>query len=121
MLGEMVRARRKKLGWKQQTLADKAGLAQSYVSMIERGVVTDVSMETLRQLARALGMAAKELMEAAESPPTLEDLREEGHSSEFIEELRNLEPDLSPEARAALIQAARQMRRRSPERNNDHG
>lgn len=54
-LGQRIASARKAQGLKQSELAARAGLAQSLVSMIETGA-TAPRLETLRRLARALGM-----------------------------------------------------------------
>jgi transcriptional regulator with XRE-family HTH domain len=48
----VVRTRRK---LSQQTVADKAGLSVSYISMLERGVRVP-PLETLEAVAKALGV-----------------------------------------------------------------
>ncbi len=60
MLG--VRTRRK---LSQQTVADKAGLSVSYISMLERGVRVP-PLETLEVVAKALGVPPLELFQAAD-------------------------------------------------------
>lgn len=54
-LGEKVKELRRKLGWKQVTLAQKADIPQATVSRIERGKVSQPRMGQLRKLAEALG------------------------------------------------------------------
>jgi transcriptional regulator with XRE-family HTH domain len=54
-LGLAVRDLRTALGWRQRTLADKAGVSQPWISEIERGRCPDVSIETIDRLLRAMG------------------------------------------------------------------
>jgi transcriptional regulator with XRE-family HTH domain len=56
-----VRTRRK---LSQQTVADKAGLSVSYISMLERGMRVP-PLETLEAIARALGVPPLNLLQAA--------------------------------------------------------
>ncbi len=55
-----VRTRRK---LSQQTVADKAGLSVSYISMLERGVRAP-PLETLEAVAKALGVPPLNLLQA---------------------------------------------------------
>ena len=52
----------------QGQLAVKSGVAQSIISRIERGVITNIRLSTARQLADALGVEISDLM-VAPSPP----------------------------------------------------
>ena len=52
-LGQRIRARRVKLGWSQEQLAEMAGLDRSLVGGIERGE-RNVTLKTICMLARAL-------------------------------------------------------------------
>jgi len=56
----VVRTRRK---LSQQTVADKAGLSVSYISMLERGVRVP-PLETLEAVAKALGVPPLNLFQA---------------------------------------------------------
>jgi transcriptional regulator with XRE-family HTH domain len=109
MLGEVVYTYRKARGWKQKTLADKVGLAQSYISMIEKGTVTDVSMATLRQLAQVLGVSigvllGEEAMPDPLSEPPIPLLHAAGIWSEAEEQaLRSAWPALSSSHRVQRI------------------
>jgi transcriptional regulator with XRE-family HTH domain len=49
------------LDWSQQTLAMNAGLSLSAVVQIEAGRIDDPRINTLRKLARALGVSLDEL------------------------------------------------------------
>ena len=53
MVGAKIRAVREELGMSSSKLAEKAGLSQSAISQIERGVV-DPSLRTLRAIAETL-------------------------------------------------------------------
>lgn len=121
--GEAARRLRKARGW---TLADVAQASNGELNIgvvgnVERGRHDNPTDKTLSRFARAFGISVAELRREAGLDPTLDELRAEGHPSEFIQELQNMEPDLSPAARAALIATARQMlqrkvARRQPQR-----
>ena len=57
VLGQNIRASRKKAGWSQEKLAEKAHLHPVYLSAVERGVKT-ISMDALVRIARALKKTA---------------------------------------------------------------
>jgi transcriptional regulator with XRE-family HTH domain len=56
-----VRQTREERGWSQEHLADEAGVDRSYMSGIERGV-RNLSVVKLAQIARALGVAVRDLL-----------------------------------------------------------
>lgn len=53
-LGRTVRALRHRLGWRQLDVARAAGVSQTGVSRLERGLVDDLAVGTLRRLIAAL-------------------------------------------------------------------
>lgn len=52
---------RKLRGWSQEDMAEQCGLHRTYVGAIERGE-RNVTLETLTQLADALGVTSAELI-----------------------------------------------------------
>lgn len=60
-IGRRIRKARESRGWKQETLAEKAGLSVSYIGMIERGEKLP-RLETFITLANALGASADILL-----------------------------------------------------------
>ena len=56
-----MRQTRQDRGWSQEQLADEAGVDRSYMSGIERGV-RNLSVVKLAQIARALGVALRDLL-----------------------------------------------------------
>ncbi len=64
-LGRIVRKYRVAAGLSQEALADKAGLHRTYISLLERGLRSP-SIDTLRQVAGALGISTAELVAEAE-------------------------------------------------------
>ncbi len=68
-LAEQVFNHRRALGISQSELADRAGISRNYVSLIERGEASNLSLNVLHNLAAALGVPPAELTgEAQESP-----------------------------------------------------
>ena len=68
MFGQMVADKRRELGKSQQELADAAGITRVYVSEIERGRVSNPSVDMLFALAGALDTDAAELLSTLQSP-----------------------------------------------------
>ena len=60
-LGSAIRVRRAALGFSQDTFADSIGMHRAYYSKIERGE-KNVTVETLRKVARGLGVKASQLL-----------------------------------------------------------
>jgi transcriptional regulator with XRE-family HTH domain len=59
--GYQVLRRRKSLGLSQTDLARQAELSRNYVSLIERGEASNISISVLERLAEALGTTSAEL------------------------------------------------------------
>ncbi len=79
-LGRRVRELRQSHGWTQEALAERANVAQTFVSQVETGRIERPSYEYLRRLASALGVPVDNLMAAAgllevagEEPRTADD------------------------------------------------
>lgn len=61
-IGDLLKLRRKALGLTQIELANKANVAQSMISQIERGKSDNVTIGNLRSLAAALDCAVVDLL-----------------------------------------------------------
>jgi transcriptional regulator with XRE-family HTH domain len=57
-VGELIRERRKALGYSLQELSDLSGMKLQYLSLVERGEV-NVTVKTLDTIALALGRKLK--------------------------------------------------------------
>ena len=64
-LGAELRSMRRERGIKQQDLAAQAGISRSYLCDIERGRVSNPSLQVLDGLAASLGIARLDLLHAA--------------------------------------------------------
>ncbi|HEY9793656.1 MAG TPA: helix-turn-helix transcriptional regulator [Candidatus Obscuribacterales bacterium] len=64
-LGELIGQRRQKLGISQEELVQRAKISRSYYSDIERGL-RNMSVQSLCNIARALGTTGYELLHQAE-------------------------------------------------------
>jgi transcriptional regulator with XRE-family HTH domain len=61
LLGEAVRAKRKKAGLSQEKLAEKAGLSTVFISRVERGKESP-SVDSLVKIAGALSTNVRDLV-----------------------------------------------------------
>jgi transcriptional regulator with XRE-family HTH domain len=61
-IGDRIMHQRKRLGLTQAALATKAGLERSYITLLERHQRDNPTADTLRGLARALGVSADYLI-----------------------------------------------------------
>lgn len=61
VLGENIRAHRRKLKWSQEELAEKADLHHNYIGDVERGE-ENVSVDTLMRIAAALKVRLSDLV-----------------------------------------------------------
>lgn len=57
--GQFVRRHRKSLGLTQDELAEKAGISQSYVSGLERGINLEPDREVVLSLARVFNVSSR--------------------------------------------------------------
>lgn len=111
-LAEQVFNHRRALGISQSELADRAGISRNYVSLIERGEASNLSLNVLHNLAAALGVTPAELtgevQESAQQMPTMispalrEFALQSGLSFEMVDRLariprRGAEPKSAPE------------------------
>jgi XRE family transcriptional regulator, regulator of sulfur utilization len=62
ILGKQIRFHRKLHGLTQEKLAEKAELAPSYVSDVERGRV-NISVDAVQRIAKAMGINMRDLFE----------------------------------------------------------
>ena len=64
-LGDVVRELRERPGLTQAQLAERAQPALSYVTLLEAGQQVNLSPSAVGRLARALGVASRQLTELA--------------------------------------------------------
>jgi transcriptional regulator with XRE-family HTH domain len=62
MLAKRLKELRKKSGWSQQKLAEKAGLSYNTITKIEQGVATMPTIQTMIKIADAFGITLDELV-----------------------------------------------------------
>lgn len=59
----MIKALRDGKGWSQRDLAQRVGVTDAYVAMLETGKRKNPSLTILKRLAKALGVPVTELLE----------------------------------------------------------
>jgi len=95
-LADQVFNHRRTLGISQGELAERAGISRNYVSLIERGEASNLSINVLNHLAAALSVTTAELTgEAPEAhtliPPALRDFAlQSGLSFETVDRLARI-------------------------------
>jgi DNA-binding XRE family transcriptional regulator len=62
-IGGVLKRLREQKGLSQYALAKKSGVAQGYISEMEAGAKKNPGIETLRKIAKALGIPVTELLE----------------------------------------------------------
>ncbi|MDD5700376.1 MAG: helix-turn-helix transcriptional regulator [Candidatus Nanoarchaeia archaeon] len=62
MLEQRLKQLRKKVGWSQQKLAEKAGLSFNVITKIEQGVAKRPTIQTMIKLADAFGISLDALV-----------------------------------------------------------
>jgi len=62
-LGERIQKLRESRNWSQQELEEISQVPQSSISRIEKGVLLNPGVETMRKLAKALGVPVSVLLE----------------------------------------------------------
>jgi len=62
MYEKKIKQLRKKVGWSQQKLAEKAGLSYNVITKIEQGVAKNPNIKTMIKLAEAFQISLDELV-----------------------------------------------------------
>lgn len=77
-VGAVLRAVRRRRGWRQSDVAAKAGVSQAWISLVERGHLGPASIDRLRRMARAIDVAL--VLEARWRGADLARLLDEDHA-----------------------------------------
>ena len=75
-IAEQIKIRRKRLGWTQSALADKASVSRATLDALENGRMGELGYSKVTRILAVLGLELK-LQEASARRPTLEELMEE--------------------------------------------
>jgi transcriptional regulator with XRE-family HTH domain len=123
-IAERIRELRLAKGWSQERMAEEAGLSTDAISRIERGN-RGPRLETVAQIAGALGMPLTKLVDFGEPPPRRrkpkDDLMNAGEQL-----LEQMSPELAKEVISAIrglvkAQLREKGRKRSTAANRDRG
>ncbi|MDQ2809318.1 MAG: helix-turn-helix domain-containing protein [Chloroflexota bacterium] len=110
MLGDIVKAQRSARRWTQRELAQRAGIGQAHISMLERNRVPAPGLDTVQALAGAFGLPVNALLEAAGlpglavDPPHSDSPR--SHLDYWVKTLVALGPQLTSAQRLAVLDHA---------------
>lgn len=113
---------RRDLGMLQDTLSDAAGVSRPYISELERGRVTNPTVEVIESLAKVLGVRPEYLLGWTEDPlgedqpASLAEGRvvyQVANPVEYrqVQELLDLWQDLTPEDQRMILEMAQHLRR----------
>lgn len=75
-IGKEIRKERKRQNISQEKMAKELGMSRSTISQIESGTVQEIGVRKLIRILDYLGLELR--VRPAGSPPTLDELREEG-------------------------------------------
>jgi transcriptional regulator with XRE-family HTH domain len=105
-LGESIRQIRQAKGLSQGEMQKRTGILRSYLSRVENGH-TVPSFATLQRLASAMDVALADFFPRDDGQPSAPG----NPSSDYLQELKNYIPRLSPEQRVELLEMVRTMAR----------
>lgn len=78
-VGALIRALRRRFGWRQEDLGERAHVSQGLISLLERGHIEQVSLRTIRAVLRALEAGAD--LEVRWRGGAIDRLTDERHAS----------------------------------------
>lgn len=111
-LAQRILLSRRDLDWKQENLADASGVSRTYISNIERGRITNVGVEIIFALAKALGVSPQYLLGLTEDPlagvPDSDaDVEERQKLDALTQEFLTLFQQLTPQQQGTLLGIAK--------------
>ncbi|SRR5579883_2249674 len=101
-LGESIRQIRQAKGLSQGEMQKRTGILRSYLSRVENGH-TVPSFATLQRLASAMDVTLADFF------PQDHPLSTGGNPADYLQELRNYLPQLSPDQRRELLEMVKGM------------
>lgn len=106
--GDRVLLARRQVGIDQQELARRIGVSYPYISKIERGHVSNVTVEVVEKLAIALGISISHLLDLTDVPLLDDGAPIEASADRLIFEVRDAE------MRRAIIELIAILREMTP-------
>ncbi|HLR16047.1 MAG TPA: helix-turn-helix domain-containing protein [Bacillota bacterium] len=85
MIGEKIKTLRQEQELSISELADKAGVAKSYLSSIERSIQTNPSIQFMEKVSQVLGVSVNDLLQE----PTTEENAVEELDEEWLDIVRD--------------------------------
>jgi transcriptional regulator with XRE-family HTH domain len=112
MIGDWVKAERKRRGWSQAELARRSELTQQAIYLLESHQRSNPSGQTLAKLARAFDVGVDELMQTAAVPtPNAPTDPPGGRLEDWLREISDIGPALTSAQRLAVLEHARALAR----------
>lgn len=68
LIGERLLISRRDMGWKQEDLGEKSGVSRGHIAKIERGEVSNPTIDVVCRLADALGISRAYLLGFVDDP-----------------------------------------------------
>ena len=111
-IGDRIRYYREQAGMTMEQLAKAVGVQNSAINKYEKGTVTNIPINRIRQIADALGVDVRLLLDFLDEPDDqLDDARERLHKSPGFRMLLSASRGCSEEDYAILAQIAERMNR----------
>ncbi|MDQ2809313.1 MAG: helix-turn-helix domain-containing protein [Chloroflexota bacterium] len=111
MIGDWIKVERKRRGWTQAVLAQRAAVTQQAIYLLESGKRTNPGAHTLTQLARAFEVSLDELMQLTTDSVPL-DAPPGSRLDDWVQAMVRIGPTLTPAERVAVLQHAQALQER---------
>jgi transcriptional regulator with XRE-family HTH domain len=111
VLGQRILLARRELGIKQSDLSQRAGVSATYISEIERGKSTNVTVDVVYKLADALGVTPGYLLGITSDTVVFKDALQENSAddNEQLQGIIDLMRELAPEDQRLIREVAQRL------------
>jgi len=111
VLGQRILLARRELGIKQSDLSQRAGVSATYISEIERGKSTNVTVDVVYKLADALGVTPGYLLGITSDTVVFKDALQENSAddNEQLQGIIDLMRELTPEDQRLVREIAQRL------------
>ena len=111
-IGDRIKYYREQAGMTMEQLAQAIGVQNSAINKYEKGIVSNIPIDRIRQIADALGINARLLLDFLDEPESQSDeWRDELRSNPDLRMLLSASSKLNEEDIKYLIQLAERMNR----------